>query len=102
MRALFKEEHLTPARGLHNDGLGKLRGHAFLLLVGCELISERSQETDQDGAAKTPAVDRGCQLSDRASGEVDLIPPVAGHDRALLGGSVELMRVSERDCGDFV
>jgi len=67
-------------------------------LVGCELISERSQETDQDGAAKIPA----CQLSDRASGEVDLIPPVAGHDRALIGGSVELMRVSERDCGDFV
>jgi hypothetical protein len=27
-------------------------------LVGCELISERSQETDEDGAAKIPAVDR--------------------------------------------
>jgi len=31
-----------------------------------------------------------------------LIPPIAGHDRALLGGSVELMRISERDGGDFV
>jgi hypothetical protein len=74
---------------------------------------------DQDGAAKIPAVDRDvrssamsgqarCQvkrdvrLSDRTCGEVDLIPPVAGHDRALIGGSVELVRVSERDCGDFV
>ncbi len=37
------------------------------------------------------------RLSDRACGEVDLIPPVAGHDRALLGGSVELMRISERE-----